>query len=114
MAHFHQFAGVIVEDCIDHYDGEILLGKLCWLQWCLGDLNVGFNACQYHLLIDCSYFSSTIRPRYYCFAKCVLGRAELGTHCALVRMEVPHIGRIVLPLEFDNSAQSPWTIGLLW
>jgi hypothetical protein len=54
MAHFHQFAGVIVEDCIEHYDGEFSLGESCWLQWCLGDLNIGFNACQYHLfcLID--------------------------------------------------------------
>jgi hypothetical protein len=66
MAHFHQFAGVVVEDCIEHYDGEFLLGKSCWLQWCLGDLNVGSNACQDHLLLDCSYFISTIRPHYCC------------------------------------------------
>jgi hypothetical protein len=103
MAHFHQFASVVVEDCIEHYDGEFLLGKLCWLQWCLGGLEVGFNACQYHLLLDYSYFSSMIRPCYCCFATCVLGWAALGTHCALVRTEVPHIG-IDFPLEFGNSA----------
>ncbi len=49
MAHFHQFAGVLVEDCIEHYDWDFWGGELCWLQWCLGDLDVGFNACQYHL-----------------------------------------------------------------
>ncbi len=98
MVHFHQFAGVVVEDCIGHYDGEFLLGESCWLQWCLGGLNVGFNTCQYHLLLDCSYFSSTNRPCYCCFAMCVLGRAALETHCSLVRTEVPHIGRINFPL----------------
>jgi hypothetical protein len=89
MARFHQFATVVVEDCIKHYNGEFFLGELYWLQWCLGDLDIGFNACQCHLLLNCSYFSSTIRPHYCCFATCVLGRAALGTCCALVRMEFP-------------------------
>jgi hypothetical protein len=75
MAYFHQFAGVVVEDCIEHYNGEFLLGESCWLQWCLGDLNIGFNACQYHFLLDCAYFHSAIWPP---FATCVLGRAAPG------------------------------------
>jgi hypothetical protein len=28
MAHFHQFAGFAVEDCIEHYNGEFLLGTV--------------------------------------------------------------------------------------
>ena len=44
LSHFHEFPGVIIEDCIEHFHGESSLGQACWLEWHLCDFDVRFDA----------------------------------------------------------------------